>query len=180
MASCQDDESGHAGLQLVEVDCVGLARRAGTAVTPAAQCHDGHRACVHPPLLERTEIGGAVGGAAMRTALRKPALPNLELEALRVVAVATALGKRGAREHAQHDDNSDRGKDRTSARNTTETDRQAGRLSLSVCLSVNTCIISCVLSQSAPSVRTEPRRCELLQRARCSEALVLRSSVHLQ
>ena len=54
------------------------------------------------------------------------------------------------------------------------------RQTVSVCLSVNTCIISCVLSQSAPSVRTEPRRCELLQRARCSEALVLRSSVHLQ
>jgi len=59
-------------------------------------------------------------------------------------------------------------------------DRQTGRQTVSVCLSVNTCIISCVLSQSAPSVRTEPRRCELLQRARCSEALVLRSSVHLQ
>ena len=38
----------------------------------------------------------------MRTALRKPALPNLELEALRVVAVAAALGERGAREHAKH------------------------------------------------------------------------------
>jgi hypothetical protein len=73
------------------------------------------------------------------------------------------------------------GKDRTSGRTRQrQTDRQADCLCLSVCLSVNTCIISCVLSQSAPSVRTEPRRCELLQRARCSEALVLRSSVHLQ
>eukprot|EP00964_Phaeocystis_antarctica_P012257 scaffold6776_cov42-Phaeocystis_antarctica.AAC.2 len=39
---CQDDESGHAVPQLVEVDRVGLARRAGTAVTPATQCRDGH------------------------------------------------------------------------------------------------------------------------------------------
>ena len=39
----------------------------------------------------------------MRTAFRKPALPNLELESLRVAAVAAALGERGAREHAKHE-----------------------------------------------------------------------------
>ena len=39
----------------------------------------------------------------MRTAFWKPALPNFELESLRVVAVAAALGERGAREHAKHE-----------------------------------------------------------------------------